>query len=271
LRPRFEPVELRHGGSIVKGYLCRVETSSGQPGLGFGFDPITAQEMALADAEAREDGIPLCELFGGSPGVEVTSVLHVSSHDRHGVWNEAWGGAGAGYESLMVEAGSAVAPLSCAGPETLIVDGRGKDADRTVEEAKEICSDVVLLSDREVDTDVPLFVEVSSREELENVEEASGVALSVQRVGFLDSVLMGERARDMGFAVMVLTERESAVSVKAAAHLAGALEAEYADLSGHLGIVGDFEALGYAPEMELTGPGREVRVHHDPYELAEAP
>ncbi len=271
MRPRFEPVRLEHNGVPIEGYLCRVETTSGQPGLGFGRDPVTAQEMALADAEAREDGIPLCELFGGRPGVEVDSVLHVTSHDKHGVWTEAWGGSGAGYEALRVEAGSAVTPIANTNPETVIVDGRGKDADRTVEEAKEVCHDVILLSDREVDTDVPLYVEVASEENLENIENASGIAISVQKTGFLDTILLGERAREQGLSIMILTEMESAVSVKAAAHIAGALEAEYADLSGHLGAAGDFEALGYAPEMILTGPGREVTVPHDPYELAEAP
>jgi len=256
----------------VEGYLCRVHASDGNYGTGFGYDPTTAHEMAILDAEARSEGLPLVEVLGGEAGT-VQSAFRVHDRSKHGGLREARGVLSEGYTMIRVPAESAgIASISSLDFETILLDFDERPSERALEEVRMVTdAEIVVIAPREFDADVPVYVKVTSEEELHALEEADGVALSVQRVGFLDTVILGRKAREQGLDVAILTEVESAISVKAAAHIAGALGAEICDLSGHLPLYEDLESLGYAPEIELTGPGREVRVHHDPYELAEAP
>ncbi len=253
----------------VTGYLCRVHTPDGTPGLGFGYDPTTAHEMAILDAEARSEGLPLTEILGGEPRT-LQSALRLHPEDGP---REAQHGLTAGYTTARIPADTPHATaISTLDFDTILLDFPDHPNERTLEEIRAATdAEIIALTPREFDADVPVYVKVRTEDELHALDAADGVALTVQRVGFLDTILLGRKAREQGLKIAILTELESAVSVKAAAHLAGALNAEICDLSGHLPLYEDLESLGYAPELELTGPGREVRVHHDPYELAEAP
>ncbi|HII69678.1 TPA: mandelate racemase/muconate lactonizing enzyme family protein [Methanopyrus kandleri] len=273
----MRPVETRRvtlngAAGRVDGYVCRVYSSEGHYGTGFGFDPAVAHEMAVMDAEARSQGLPLAELLGGEPRT-VESACSVHELGKHGALREARDNLSVGYTVVRVRADSAgLSSVSALDFETVLLEFTDRPSERALEEVRSVSdAEIVVISPEEFDAEVPIYVRVTSEEDIHGLGSAEGVALSVQEVGFLDAVLLGRKARELGFKIIVLTEVESAVSVKAAAHLAGALRAEYCDLSGHLALYEDLESLGYAPEVELTGPGREVRVNHDPYELAEAP
>ncbi|MHC1580647.1 enolase C-terminal domain-like protein [Methanopyrus sp.] len=268
----------------VRGYLCRCRVAGGR-GTGFGLTRRVAEELAVLDALARAADLPLRDaLGGGKDSVRSFATVDLVGPERAGELARSY--REAGYELLKIKVGSGSleedvrrvrACVRVGGFRALILDG---NAGLSPEEALELLDrvefrgDVYLeqptppedLGEVRESCDVPVVVDVmdvgeDGLEETLRSDAADLVNVKVQELGLLGGLRVARRARELGLGVMVGCAVESFCSIAAAAHLAGAVDAELCDLDGHLFLREDVvENPGPAPELELAGPGWGVRV-----------
>ncbi|MEO2241451.1 MAG: enolase C-terminal domain-like protein [Euryarchaeota archaeon] len=268
----------------VRGYLCRCRMAGGR-GTGFGLTRRVAEELAALDALTRAAGLPLRDaLGGGRDSVRSFATVDLVGPERAEKLARAY--RESGYDLLKVKVGSGSleddvrrvrACVRVGGFRALILDGNaGLNPEEALEllDRVEFHGDVYLeqptppgeLDEVRGSCDAPVIVDAMDvgadrLEEILHGDAADLVNVKVQELGLLGGLRVARRARELGLGVMVGCAVESFCSIAAAAHLAGAVDAELCDLDGHLFLREDVvENPGPAPELELTGPGWGVRV-----------
>jgi L-alanine-DL-glutamate epimerase-like enolase superfamily enzyme len=272
-------------GSDVADYRSLVaEVRSTFPGMA---SAALAVETAILDAYCRERGLPLSELFGGSPA-PVTTDLTVPIVSATEARDRAARAASDGFEQLKVKTGSEVAAdvervvaVADGAPDArLKVDANQgwtpKETARFVDEvaARGVALDLVEqpvpaddlagLSRVRDRIDVPVAADESVFTPGDAVavvrrEAADVVNVKLGKSGPLAAADIVSIAEAANLDLMVGCMLESAVGIHTSAHVvAGTGAFDYVDLDGNLLLAEDVVDVPYGPTIDLDGPGHGV-------------
>ena len=246
-----------------------------------------AVDTAIHDADSRERGIALSELFGGPPA-PVRTDLTVPILPPAAAGERAATAAARGYDHLKLKLGTdvatdleRVAAVRDAAPEAeLKVDAnQGWTAKEAVRFANRVAnagvdlelieqpvpaSDVAGLADVTRRLDVPIAADeavFTPQDAVRIVREdaADIVNVKLSKSGPLAAADIVSIARGADLELMIGCMLESAIGIHASAHLvAGRGAFRYVDLDGNRLLDEDVVPTADGPEHDITGPGHGV-------------
>lgn len=251
-----------------------------------------AVETALLDAYCRSRGIPLAELFGGTPTPVVTdlTIPIVEPEEARETASEA---AERGFEHLKVKTGNDVktdvervgAVREAAPDAELKVDAnqgwtpaetvrfvdvcRDRGVDLALVEQPVRADDVAGLARVRGDVSVPVAADETVFTPADAVRVLRADAADVINVKVGKSGLLGAReivaiAEAANLELMVGCMLESAIGIHAAAHVvAGTGAFSYVDLDGNLLLAEDVADVSRGPAIDIAGPGHGVTPDRD--------